>query len=50
MTRAKAAEMFRGPGEKLQNEAPCVCDRSEQRGQKAEESEGTGSGGTFRNL
>ena len=29
---------FRGPGAKLQNEAPCVCDRSEQKGKKARES------------
>ena len=29
---------FQGPGTKLQHEAPCVCDRSEQKGQKAMES------------
>ena len=26
---------FQGPGAKLQNEAPCFCNRNEQRGQNA---------------
>ena len=41
---------FRGPGAKLQNEAPCDCDLSKQKGQKARESGGTESGGTLRTL
>ena len=41
---------FRGPGTKLQSEAPCVRDRSEQKGQKAQESKGTESGGALRTL
>ena len=41
---------FGGPGAKLQNQAPCVCDRSEQNGQKASESGGTESGSTLRTL
>ena len=39
---------FRGPGAKL--EALCVCERSEQKGQKARESGETISGGTLRTL
>ena len=38
------------PGAKLQHEASCVCDRSEQKGRKARESRGTDSEGTFRTL
>ena len=30
-----ATRSIRGPGGKLQIEAPCVCDRSEKRGRKA---------------
>ena len=41
---------FRGPGTKLQSEAPCVCDRSEQKGQKTWESTGPESGGALRAL
>ena len=39
---------FRGPGAKLPNEAPCVCDRSELKGQKVRKYVGTESGGTLR--
>ena len=33
-----------------QNEGPCVCGRSEKKGQRAKESGGTESGGTLRTL
>ena len=41
---------FQSPGAKLQSEAPGVCDRSEQKGQNARESEGTETGGALRTL
>ena len=41
---------FRGPRAKLQNKAPRVCGRSEEKGQKARETGGTESGGNLRPL
>ena len=41
---------FRCPGAKLQNEAPCFCDCSEQKEQRAREFGGTESGGNLRPL
>ena len=43
---AGPARGLRGPGEKLQNVAPCVCDRAEgQKGRRAEGQKARKSGG-----